>query len=196
MVDDDASSRDAIAAIVQSMGVPFQVFVSGEAFLDAHHADAPGCLVTDIRMTGITGLDLLEHMRESTISLPVILITAFADVPLAVRAMQRGAFTLLEKPCRSHELWQAIHDALELDETNRRRRDVRRLTVDRLASLTPEEQGIVEAIMQGTPNKAIAMQIGMSLRTIESRRRAIFEKLGVDSATALVRLVLEARRDP
>lgn len=190
VVDDDASAREAVAAIVKSMGIEPRTFPSAETFLDSYEPGVPGCIVSDIRMSGMSGIELLELLRKSSCALPVILLTAFADVPLAVRAMQQGAFTLLEKPTRNHELWEAIHRALVADPTERCQPTPISLGL-RLAGLTPDEQRVVELIFEGKPNKAIASELDISLRTVGARRHAIFEKFGVRSVAELVRAVLE-----
>lgn len=193
VVDDDQSARDAVAAVAQAMGVPARTFASAEAFFEEHNQEERGCLVCDVRLLGISGLQLLERLRASCDCLPVILITAYADVPLAVRAMQQGALTLLEKPCRSHELWEAIRKGLEFDAANRDRLSSQRASTRRLTSLTTEEQKIVRSIMRGKLNKSIAADLDLSVRTVESRRRLIFEKLGVRNVIELVQLVCEAQ---
>src|SRR5262245_34436362 len=121
VIDDDRSAREAVAELVESMGVRTQTFPSAERFLESYRPELTGCLVSDVRMLGISGVDLLERIVESPCVLPVILITAYADVPLAVRAMRLGAYTLLEKPCSNDALWDAIRGGLELDARRRQR---------------------------------------------------------------------------
>ena len=195
VVDDDAASRDSIAAVVESMGVPVRAFPSAEQFIKDYAGHRRGCLVTDLRMLGMSGLDLLERLRAGANPLPVIVITAFADVALAVRAMRQGAFMLLEKPCRSHDLWEAVHGALEANAAVRREVREQEASAQLLAALSPEEQLIVKLILKGQPNKAIASELGVSTRTIESRRRTIFDKLQIGSMVDLVRLVIECDSD-
>ncbi len=195
VVDDDEASRDSVRCLVEPMGVAVELFASAEEFLDAYDPSRPGCLVTDLRMLGMSGLDLQEELSRRGIRIPTIVMSGYADVPVAERAMQQGALTLLEKPCRGMELWDAIQKALELDqkthEENARRREIE----DRLQTLTEQEQEILDSIVEGTPNKAIANTLDVSLRTVEARRKSIFQKTKTHSVAELVQAVMEMRSD-
>jgi FixJ family two-component response regulator len=174
------------------MGLPAREFPSAEAFLAEYQPGNPGCLVTDVRMLGMSGLELQEELNRRGIRLPVIVLTAHARTPLTVRAMQAGAVTLLDKPYQQDDLWDAIRRALARDAVSRAeatRRDELRANI---ASLTPAERTVLERIVQGQPNKLIAKQLGVSLRTVENRRQAVIEKMRADSVAELVRMVIEA----
>lgn len=191
VVDDDPAVRDSISALVNSVGLRVQTFPSAEAFLQDYKSDKPGCLVTDLRMLGMSGLDLLEKLQKSESPLPAILISAYADVPAAVRAMEAGAVTLLEKPCRNDQLVQAIHKALERDATQRKSLTSRQEIKRRLATLTPEEYEVMQRMVAGKLNKVIANELLISLRTVETRRHKVLEKMQADSLAELVRMVVE-----
>lgn len=192
VVDDDPAARDSVSALVMAAGLHVQTFSSAEAFLQDYHPDKPGCLVTDLRMLGMSGLDLLEKIQKSEAPLPVILISAFADVPVAVRAMEAGAVTLLEKPCRNDQLLQAVHKALGRDAEQRQTRARQQEIKQRLATLTPEEYEVMQRMIAGKLNKVIASELLISLRTVETRRHKVLEKMQADSLAELVRMVVEA----
>jgi two-component system response regulator FixJ len=194
VVDDDPSARDSVIELVGSMGIPAEAFASAEEFLQLYEEDRPGCLVTDVRMLNMSGVELLERLADNGSVLPVIVITAFADVPLTVRAMRAGAVTLLEKPCRDQELWESVREALRRDSERRsqfqRVRDIRL----RLDSLSDEERQVMELMVTGKANKVIADELVMGLRTVELRRHHLFRKMKADSVAELVELVVEARQ--
>jgi two-component system, LuxR family, response regulator FixJ len=190
IVDDDPAARASVAALVQSHDMGFRAFASAEEFLAAYKPDQQGCLVVDVRMSGMTGLQLQEQIKARGYHLPVIVITGYADVPLAVRAMRAGAVTFLEKPCAEMELWESIQLALDRSaQTNGRSRDDVRA---RRATLNPAELQVLEMLLIGKPNKAIALELGIGLRTVELRRANIMKKMQADSLAELVRLALLA----
>ncbi len=195
VVDDDGQARKSVCALVRLLGMRAESFSSAEEFLDSYVEGRPGCLVTDVRMFGMSGLELQEELKRRNVPLPVIVLTAHARTPLTVRAMKAGAVTLLEKPYQDDDLWDAIRKALAEDAAGRaehqRRRDVRR----RIAALTPAERKVMDMMVQGHPNKAIAHRLDISVRTVENRRREIFGKLKADSVAELVRLVIDADLD-
>jgi len=192
VVDDEPAARKSLCALVQSFGLQAESFESGEAFLEEFDPNRPGCLVTDVRMRGMSGVELQEALRNQGIALPVIIITAFAETPLTVRAMKNGAVTLLEKPCRDNELWKATRDALALDAMNRDRDAARAEIRARIAALTESERIVLDLIVSGKMNKQIAGELDLSVRTVESRRHHIFAKMKAESLADLIRLVLEA----
>lgn len=193
VVDDEAAARESVGALVESHGYRAACYASAEEFLANFDRRSPGCLITDHRMFGASGLELLRTMRDEGRRLPVILITAYANVPLAVQAMELGAITVLEKPCRDQELWQNIERALKLDVDNYAQRlraeEVRR----RIESLDDDEDEILRRIVRGQQNKSIAHDLGIGLRTVEARRQAIFTKLQAESLADLLRMVIETR---
>ena len=192
VVDDDPAARQSVSALVESMGLVAQTFESAEQFLAAFDPSRPGCLVTDFRMLGMSGLELQEALARESIKLPVIVITAYADVPTAVRAMKRGAITLLEKPCHEEELVANIRRAVEMDTT--RRQESARVTYfrARLASLSDGEKAVVACLLKGKMNKNISKELDLGLRTVELRRHQIMKKMQVDSVAELVGIVMEA----
>ncbi len=191
VVDDDPAARESVSALVTAAGLRVQSFSSAEAFLQDHRPENPGCLVTDLRMLGMSGLELLEKLQQSDSPLPVILMSAFADVPVAVRAMQAGAVTLLEKPCRNDQLIQAIHKALARDVEQRQSRTRRQEIEQRLATLTQEEYEVMQRMIAGKLNKVVASELLISLRTVETRRHKVLEKMQAESLAELVRMVVE-----
>lgn len=193
VVDDDQTARESVCSLVEPMDVNVELYSSAEAFLEAYDPDRPGCLVTDLRMMGMNGVELQEELQRRGIDIPTIIISAYADVPVAVRAMRQGAVTVLEKPCRGMELWDAIRSALDLD--RKQRDDSARLKIiqQRLDSLADPERDVLERVVSGTPNKAIAKQLDIGLRTVEARRRTIMQKMGVHSVAELVEAVTLVR---
>lgn len=196
IVDDDDASREAVEMLLAEMKVDFKSYQSAEQFLDEYDGARPGCLVTDVRMLEMSGLELQVELRRRDISLPVVVVTAYADAPVVVKAMKNGAVTLLEKPCRNHELWDAIREGLANDVENlERERQLKDLQA-RLDKLTPAEQAVLELILAGLPNKAIAARLDISIRTVEVRRQGIFSKLEANSVAELVQIVMLANPAP
>lgn len=196
IVDDDPAARDSVAALVRSKGLPVSTFASAEEFLAAYDPARPGCLVVDVRMTGMTGIDLQEVLRQRGLRIPVIVITGFGDVPTAVRAMKAGAFTFLEKPCRDQELWSCIQKAL--DAASRLQvEETRKAEVEaRLGLLTVDELRVMKEMVAGKPNKVIAAELDIGLRTVELRRANVLKKMQADSLAELVRLALLVWQEP
>ncbi len=192
VVDDDPQTRNSVCILVRSMGLRAEPFSSAEEFLACFDKDCPGCLVTDVRMLGMSGVELLEELNRRGIPLPVVVVTAYPRTSVTIRAIKAGAITLLEKPYDDEDLWDAIRKGLAEDKTRRgdyERREQSRLRFERL---TPAERSVMRMIVQGKPNKAIAGELGVSLRTIEGRRSEIFAKMQVESVIELVRLVIDA----
>jgi len=192
VVDDDPAARQSVSALVESMGLAAETYESAEAFLESFDKHRTGCLVTDYRMLGMSGLELQEALVRENITLPIIVITAYADVPTAVRAMKRGAITLLEKPCHEEELVANIRRAVEQD-VNTRHKSLRIDDIRaRLQTLTEGEKAVILRLLDGKMNKNIAKELDLGLRTVELRRHQIMKKMNVDSVAELVRLVMEA----
>jgi FixJ family two-component response regulator len=190
VVDDDDLARNAVIALVAAMGIETQAFASAEEFLAAYDGRRPACLVTDVRMLGMSGLELQEELQRRGETIPVIVLTAFANTPSTVRAMKNGAVTLLEKPCRDDELWEAVRDALASDRqtlaTEQSQADVRA----RLESLTAKEREVLDCITAGDANKVAAKKLNCSVRTVELHRRSVFQKMKAESLAELVRIVV------
>lgn len=193
VVDDDDASREAVEMLLAEMKVPYKSYVSAEAFLENYQGERPGCLVTDIRMLEMSGLELQEELQRRGTTLSVVVVTGYADTPVIVRAIKNGAVTLLQKPCRTHELWDAIREGLAKDAENYEKEREQRELMARVASLTSAEREVLDMIVEGVPNKAIAKRLDISVRTVEVRRQHVFSKLKANSVAELVQLVLRAQ---
>lgn len=192
VIDDDSAVRESIAALVDIRGLPVETFNSAEDFLASYSDAAPGCVVTDYRIeNGMTGLELQVALNERGCEIPVIVISAYANVATAVQAMHNGAVTLLEKNCSSDDLWIAIVNALATDSDRRNRHLKLTALLERFEQLKPEELVVMERVVSGQLNKAIARDLGMSLRTVEGRRHNAIQKIGATSLPDLVRLYVE-----
>src|SRR6185436_2230412 len=191
VVDDDAAVRDAFKLLLRSVGHAVETFGSAQEFLDAYGEDRAGCLVLDIRMPGMSGLELQQKLNEKHSSLPIIFIPGHGDVPMAVEAMQAGAVDFIQKPFRDQDLIDRINQALEKDSSNRaalgERNDIRR----RLETLTPREREVLDLVVHGKANKVIAGDLKLSQRTVEIHRARVMEKMQASSLAHLVRMVLE-----
>ncbi len=193
VVDDEPAIRELVAKLANSLGYNCEALDSAETFLERCDHTTAGCLVLDLWLPGMSGLELLDVMRRDRIRLPTVVVSAYVDIPMAVRAMQSGAVTLLEKPYRMQELWDAVHQALVLD-TQIHHNEARVVDVQKqLASLTKCEHNVLELILAGKTNRNISQSLSVPLRTVESRRHGLMVKVKVDSLAALVRIVTEAR---
>ena len=190
VVDDDAAARESVLALVSLKGVRALGFASAEEFLSKYSPTMSGCLVTDVRMTGMSGLALLSQLQAKRSTLPVIVITGYADVPMAVKAMQYGAMTFLEKPCQDQELWHAIQQALDREQSQAALRRQKGEIEKRLATLTEDEVAVLRKLLEGLPNKRIAVDLDIGLRTVELRRSNIMKKMGAASLPELVRMAI------
>ena len=192
IVDDDEAMRDALDTLIRSVGMRTSLHASADEFLAAYDPEQPGCLVLDVRMPGMSGLDLQDALAEQGIKLPVIIITGHGDIPMAVQAMRAGAVDFLEKPFREQELLHRIHQAVEQDTRARQDRAAKAEITARLASLTPREGQVLDLVVAGRPNKAIAGELGLSHKTVEFHRAKIMDKMRADNVAELVRMVLAA----
>jgi len=190
VVDDDAAARESVLALVSLKGVRAQGFASAEEFLAQFKPQLTGCLVVDVRMTGMSGLQLLQQLHSRHSTLPAIVITGYADVPMAVKAMQSGALTFLEKPCQDQELWQAIQQALDQEKSLQSLRRQKGEIESRLATLTEDEVAVLRKLLEGLPNKRIAVDLDIGLRTVELRRSNIMKKMSAASLPELVRMAI------
>jgi two-component system, LuxR family, response regulator FixJ len=188
VVDDDDGMRRALSLLLNTVGYKTAAFASPKEFLDKFTPDTAGCLVLDIRMPGMSGLELQQHLNRMGSMLPVIFITGHGDVPMAVQAMKEGAFEFVQKPFRDQDLLDRINHALEQDKENRstlaRRADV----LHRVDSLTPREKQVMALVVDGAANKVIAIDLGLSERTVEIHRAKVMEKMGARSVAHLVKL--------
>jgi FixJ family two-component response regulator len=194
IVDDDPAARRLIAALVRAKQVRAETYASAEEFLGAYDG-SPGCLVTDLRMKGMTGLELQQLLKTKGIKLPVIVVTAFADVPTAVTVMKAGAVGFLEKPWRGEELWSSIKTGLDIARLRRQQEERQADIQQRISQLTPDETRVLNELVAGKPNKLIATELDIGLRTVELRRSNIFKKMKAESLAELVQMVLLARHD-
>ncbi len=194
IVDDDEAIRESVAALVTEMGVESLAFGSAEEFLAEYDGRRPACLVTDVRMLRMSGLELQEELQKHGHRLATVVLTAYAETPLTVRAIKNGAVTLLEKPCRDLELWDAVRGALAQDVANLEADQRRREVAEKLSKLTPDEHKVMLMVVAGEPNKVIARRLDVSIRTVEVRRQAIFAKTGAESVAELVRLAMESEQ--
>lgn len=190
IVDDDEAIRDSLSLLLKSVGIESLCFTDGQAFLDSYDG-GPGCAILDIRMPGMSGLDLQLSMQKKHWKIPIVFITGHGDVPMAVAAMREGAVDFLQKPFREEELLQRIREAMAVDEKHRQNEQAQQAKDERLSALTPRETEIANRIVQGQANKVIALELGISLRTVELHRARIMEKLAVRSVAELVRLMLD-----
>jgi two-component system, LuxR family, response regulator DctR len=189
VVDDDAAIRDALAWLLQSRGVAARAWPSGEEFLAALSDATRGCVVLDVRMGGMSGIEVHDRLIERGSPMPVIFLTGHGDVPLAVAALKKGAFDFVEKPFNDNLLVDRVVAALRAAEARSREREEQALVAARLAQLTAREREVMERILAGEYNKSIADGLGIAVRTVEVHRAHVFEKMGVRSAVELARLV-------
>jgi len=192
VVDDDEAMRQSLGFLLRAAAVDVQTFESATAFLDALPRLRPGCLVTDVRMPGMSGIDLLRHLRDRKIAMPVIVITGHGDVPLAVEAMKGGAVDFLEKPFDDEVLLAAIRSALKKQGDQQGRQALRAAVNARLALLSTRERQVLEGLVAGQPNKIIAFNLGISPRTVEIYRAHVMTKMEAASLSDLVRMALLA----
>lgn len=193
VVDDDDAVRDSLLLLLRSIGITGKAFATATDFLDAYDPKQHGCLVTDIRMPGMSGLDLQRELKDRGAPIPVILITGHGDVPMAVEAMKDGALDFIEKPFRDQDLLDRVQQALTWDEEHRSK-NLEALSIqERIATLTPRETEVMELVVQGCANKVIAQDLGVSQRTVEIHRARVMEKMGMRSLAALVRAVEKTR---
>ncbi|HSD61003.1 MAG TPA: response regulator [Burkholderiales bacterium] len=190
VVDDDYDVRASLALLLRSVGLEAQCFESAAALLAVVGPECAGCVVADVRMPGMSGLELQRELARRGIALPLLMITGHADVPTAVQAMKSGALDFLQKPFSDQALLDRVHAALRLDAEHRRRRSTRDDVQARLAALTPREREVMERVVAGKPNKIVARELGLSTRTVEIHRARLMEKMGAGSLAELVRLVV------
>ena len=191
VVDDDEAVRDSMSMLLESADLPFRCFDSADSFLDSQNGKERGCLVLDIRMPGMTGLELQKRLAQSGSSLPVIFMTGHGDVPMAVEAMRQGAFDFLRKPIAEADFLERIGNALEAETGNWHERVDRERAREQLASLTEREQEVFALVADGHANKAIAANLDISERTVEVHRANVMKKLEARTLAQLVRIYLQ-----
>jgi FixJ family two-component response regulator len=201
IVDDDPDMRDSLRWLMKTVGLRVDMSSSAAEFLENFRPGTPGCLVFDVRMPGMSGLDLFETLIERGEGMPVIFITAYADVPMAIRAMKSGAIEFVEKPFNRQELLDRVQRAIKEDTERRRLLADHEALRSRLGRLTEKEREVLELIKEGQPNKAISASLDITPRAVEMRRSSLMKKLGVRTLAGLLRLTIalevgsDGRRD-
>jgi FixJ family two-component response regulator len=188
VVDDDVSVRDALRNLLRSVNLKVVTFGTAEEFLSGMPSDVPGCLVLDVRMPGLSGLDLQTKLAESGRDLPIIFITAHGDIPMSVRAVKEGAVEFLTKPFRDQDLLDAVHQAIELSTEIRKRRKETDILRKRYDSLTRREQQVMDLVVRGLINKQIAAQLNISEATVKLHRGQMMLKMAAESLADLIRM--------
>ena len=189
VVDDDVSVREAMKNLLRSVGLKVATFSRADEFLASEPASAPSCLVLDVRLPGLSGLDLQRQLAEINRAIPIVFITGHGDVPMSVRAMKAGAVEFLTKPFRDQDLLDAVRHALELDRQNRTREAETTELRQRYASLTSRELQVLRFIFRGYINKQIAAETGISEPTVKMHRSRLMDKMRADSLADLIRMV-------
>ncbi|MDD3326062.1 MAG: response regulator [Zoogloea sp.] len=193
IVDDDEAIRDALTWLFRTRQVACRAWESAEAFLEAWQPDWRGCIVLDIRMREMSGLECFEALRERGNSLPVIFLTGHGDVPMAVGALKKGAFDFLEKPVDDNALVDRVIRALASDARRQASEASQATVASRITQLTPREHEVMRLVLAGKFNKVIADELNISMRTVEVHRSRVFEKMGVRSAVELAQLLAQPR---
>ena len=188
VVDDDEQVRESLAALIQSMNLEVECYASGREFLDRYSPEQPGCIVLDLKMPQLNGLEVIEEMSSRQIEVPVIMISGHGDIPAAVSAIKAGAVDFLEKPYPGSALMDSIRKAIERDAQQREARSQRQGMLERYDMLTPDERQVLDLTVAGKPDKAIALKLDLSLRTIQLRRASVMRKMGVHSRAELIGL--------
>jgi two-component system response regulator FixJ len=191
VVDDDSGIRNAMRALLKSVGLESAQYPSAQEFLAAYQPSQPGCLVLDIRMPGMSGLELQQQLNLRGAVIPVIFMTGHGDIPMAVEAMQHGAFDFLQKPFRDQDLLDRIQRAIVRDGELRQSLGEHARIKTHLESLTPREREVLDLMTQGKQNKVIAQDLGVSPRTVEIHRARVMEKMNAQSVAELVRMMLD-----
>jgi FixJ family two-component response regulator len=188
VVEDDAPLRESLQNLIRSVGLRVEAFASAQEFLDRPRPEVPGCLVLDVRLPGLSGLDLQQRMAEGNRDMPIIFITGHGDIPMTVQAMKAGAVAFLTKPFRDQELLDAIQQALVRDRHAREQRAKSEELRRRYRSLTPREREVMALVVAGLLNKQIAAELGTSEASVKVHRQHVMEKMGAGSLAALVRM--------
>jgi two-component system response regulator TtrR len=192
VVDDDSSTRELLSWLMQRNRLAVKVFPDARSFLKAYRPDSPGCLVLDLNMPGMSGLDLQQYLKEQGVLLPVIFLSGRADIPKAVKAVREGAIDFLEKPFDYRRVVALVGECLERDRVQRAGCDRRRIAGARLAQLTQREREVLDRVVAGRMNREIAESLDISIKTVEAHRAKLMEKLGVASVAELVQAVVAA----
>ncbi|MDE0855052.1 MAG: response regulator [Nevskia sp.] len=193
VVDDEEAVRDSIALLLRSVNIRSRVYTDAKAFLDGYRPEEPGCLVLDIRMPRMSGMELQQELNRRGWGIPVIFMTGHGDVPMAVEAMRAGAVDFLQKPFKDDELIRRVQKALEQDARLREQLSSRSQIRSRFESLTPREREIAERLAAGDANKAVAIDLGLSERTVELHRAHVMQKMGARGLAQLVQMLFQLK---
>jgi two-component system response regulator TtrR len=194
VVDDDAAMRESLRFLVESVGLDVETFERAEDFLARYDPELPGCLILDVRMPEVSGLELQERLAEYGSGLPIIMVTGYGDVPMAVRAMRNGAVDFIEKPFSDQHLIDRVQEAIARDRLRRTERKGRESVARRVSTLSAREREVLDLVVTGKANKVIAHELGLSPKTIEVHRARLMKKLNVSSVAELVQLSLEHKQ--
>lgn len=194
VVDDDDNIRASLRFLIESVGLRAQTFASAQAFLENYDPAEPGCVVLDVRMPGMSGLELQDELNARGIEIPVIIVTAYGDIQMAVRAIKAGAVDFVEKPAGEQALLDQIQKAIAKDSEIRETRADQQVVTERFERLTPREREVMELVVDGLSSKEIAAQLGVSFKTVEAHRAKIMKKMEARSVPHLIRLSLSLRR--
>jgi len=191
VVDDNKGIRQSLEALFESVGLAVETYPSGERYLEAYDPERPGCLVLDVRLGESSGLDLQDELRRREARIPIIVVTAYSNVPISVRAMKGGALDFLKKPVEPTTLLDRVREAIEIDRKRREEWEARANVTARARRLTPREREVMDLLLSGRTSREIAAKLGLSVRTVEGHRRVVLRKMEVSSGTQLVRAVLK-----
>jgi len=192
VVDDDGSTRELLAWLMKRNRLAVEAFPDARAFLKAYRPERPGCLVLDLNMPGMSGLDLQQYLKDQGVLIPVIFLSGRADIPRAVKAVREGAIDFIEKPFDYKRVVGLVRECLERDRVERARGDRKRVVSERLAQLTQREREVLELVVAGKLNREIAEALDISVKTVEAHRARLMEKLEVGSVAELVQAVVAA----
>lgn len=194
IVDDDHGVRESVRILMRSIGVESEAFSSADEFLRSYDPDKPGCLVLDVRMPGMSGLELQERLASLGSTLPIIFVSAHGDIPMAVEAIKAGASDFVQKPFRDQKLIDRVQEAFADNARARQKIWDRSRIAERMASLTPREREVMEMVVDGKANKVIAIDLGLSQRTVEIHRARVMSKMEANSVPQLVQMVVRAKK--
>ena len=188
VVDNDPAVRDGLRISIRSVGLNVETYASAQEFLDAFNPEQPGCLVLDVRMPGMSGLELQEFLHDRNINVPIIMISGHGDIPMAVETMKKGAIDFIEKPFRDQVLLERIQKAVIKDQKNRQQQKEQEKIITCLKNLTTRERQVMERVVSGKPNKVIAMDLGIKQKTVEFHRARVMQKMKAESIAELVKM--------